>query len=44
MLKVAVDSKLFLQDHGVDVTGEQHTKTRTALEYFSQHIPAATQP
>jgi hypothetical protein len=41
MLTTAVDSRLFLRDRGVDVSGEQHTKTRTALEYFSQHIPAA---
>jgi hypothetical protein len=44
MLTTAVKSRLFLHDHGVDVTGEQHTKTRTALEYFSQHVPAAAQP
>jgi hypothetical protein len=42
MLTTAVDSRLFLRDRGVDVSGEQHTKTRTALEYFSQHIPAAS--
>jgi hypothetical protein len=42
MLTTAVDSRLFLHDRGVDVSGEQHTKTRTALEYFSQHIPAAS--
>jgi hypothetical protein len=41
-LAVAVESKLFLHKRGVDVTGEQHTKTRAALEYFSQHVPAAT--
>ena len=41
MLTVAVNSRLFLHERGVDVTGDQHTKTRTALEYFSQHIPAA---
>jgi hypothetical protein len=41
MLTTAVESRLFLHDHGVNVSGEQHTKTRTALEYFSQHIPAA---
>jgi hypothetical protein len=43
MLTTAVESRLFLHDHGVNVSGEQHTKTRTALEYFSQHIPAAAQ-
>ncbi len=43
MLAVAVKSKLFLHERGVDVTGEQHTKTRAALDYFSQHLPAAAQ-
>jgi len=44
MVKVAVDSRLFLHENGVDISGEQHTKTRTALEYFSQHLPATAQP
>jgi hypothetical protein len=39
MLTVAVDSRVFLHQRGVDVSGEQHTKTRAALEYFSQHVP-----
>jgi hypothetical protein len=43
-LNVAVASKLFLRDRGVDLSGEQHTKTRTALEYFSQHLPTADPP
>jgi hypothetical protein len=41
MLIVAVNSRLFLHERGVDVTGELHTKMRAALEYSSQHIPAA---
>jgi hypothetical protein len=41
MLAVAVETRLFLHERGVDVTGEQQTKTRTALEYFAHHIPAA---
>jgi hypothetical protein len=41
MLAVALDSRLFLHERGVDVTGEQQTKTRTALEYFAQHHLAA---
>jgi hypothetical protein len=44
MLAVAVETRLFLHERGVDVTGEQQTKTRTALEYFAHHIPAAAQP
>jgi hypothetical protein len=43
MLAVALDSRLFLHERGVDVTGEQHTKTRTALRYFSRHLPAPAQ-
>ncbi len=44
MLAVAVETRLFLHERGVDVTGEQQTKTRTALEYFAHHMPAAAQP
>jgi hypothetical protein len=43
MLAVALDSRLFLHERGVDVTGEQQTKTRTALEYFAQHHLAAAE-
>jgi len=38
MLRVAVESRLFLTQKGVDLEGEQQTKTRTALEFFSQHL------
>jgi hypothetical protein len=38
MLNVAVASRLFLSERGVPLTGEQQTKTRTALEFFSQLI------
>ena len=30
------DSRAFLIERGIDLSGEQQTKTRTALEYFSQ--------
>jgi hypothetical protein len=40
MLNVAVQSRLFLSGRGLDLSGDQHTKTRTALEYFSQHVSA----
>jgi hypothetical protein len=39
MLNVAVQSRLFLHERGLDLSGEQQTKTKTALEYFSQHVP-----
>ena len=35
-LQTAIRAKLLLLERGVDVTGEQHTKTKTALEYFSR--------
>jgi hypothetical protein len=34
-LQVATETKLFLTSHGVDLSGEQQTKTKTALEYYS---------
>jgi hypothetical protein len=32
---------VFLADRGVDLYGEQQTKTRTALEYFSSTLQGA---
>ncbi len=37
-LDVAARAKMFLMDQGVEVTGEQQTKTRTALEYFAGRL------
>jgi hypothetical protein len=34
-LDTAARAKRFLLDQGVEVTGEQQTKTKTALEYFA---------
>jgi len=34
--QLAAETKAFLADRGVDLSGEQQTKTRTALEYFSK--------
>jgi hypothetical protein len=33
--QVAMETRLFLEKRGVDLTGDQQTKTRTALEYFA---------
>ena len=33
---VAMRTRVFLEGRGIDLTGLQQTKTRTALEYFSQ--------
>jgi hypothetical protein len=34
--QVAAETKAFLVERGVDLSGRQQTKTRTALEYFSK--------
>jgi hypothetical protein len=39
-LQVGVESRVFLSGRGVNVSGEQQTKTRTALEYFSRELAA----
>jgi hypothetical protein len=35
---VAAKTKSFLSSHGVDLSGLQQTKTRTALEYFAANL------
>ncbi len=35
-VKVAIESRLFLASKGVELSGDQQTKTRTALEFFTQ--------
>jgi hypothetical protein len=42
MVTSAVQTRLYLHEQGVDLSGEQQTKTRTALEYFAQHLPTDT--
>ena len=39
--QVAVESRAFLAGEGVDLSGEQQTKTRTALEFFSANATGA---
>jgi hypothetical protein len=34
--EVALETRAFLSKQGVDLSGEQHTKTKTALEFFSR--------
>jgi hypothetical protein len=36
--QVAAEARAFLSDRGVDLAGEQQTKTRTALEFFSAEL------
>jgi hypothetical protein len=38
MFQVATEARAFLARSGVDLSGDQQTKTRTALEYFSGHL------
>ena len=40
--QVAAEARAFLTEQGVDLSGEQQTKTRKALRYFAKHAqPAA---
>jgi hypothetical protein len=39
--QVAAETRAFLSSKGVDLDSEQQTKTRTALEFFSQHVEVA---
>ena len=41
--QVSAESRAFLAERGVDLSGRQQTKTRTALEYFSKlHAPSGS--
>jgi hypothetical protein len=39
--QVAAETRAFLTERGVDMSGEQETKTRKALEFFAGHLAAA---
>ncbi len=41
MLAAVVETRAFLQSCGIDLDGEQQTKTRTALEFFTTELAAA---
>ena len=36
--QVAAEARAFLTQKGVELTGEQQTKTKKALEYFSTRL------
>ena len=36
--QVATETRAFLAGHGVDLSGEQETKTNKALAYFAQDV------
>ena len=38
--QVAAEARAFLTERGVDLSGEQETKTKKALEYFSERLRA----
>ena len=38
--QIAAETKAFLTGHGIDLSGEQETKTKKALEFFSQQLQA----
>jgi hypothetical protein len=40
--QVAAETRVYLSDHGVTIGGQQATKTRTALEFFSNQLSAST--
>ena len=39
--QVAMEARAFLETRGVDLSGEQQTKTKTALEFFSDVVTVA---
>ena len=39
-LQVAAETRAFLTQRGIDLTGEQQTKTKKALEFFSKQLQA----
>jgi hypothetical protein len=39
--QVAAEARAYLSERGVNLAGEQQTKTRTALEFFSKSLKAA---
>lgn len=39
--QVAAELRAFLSSRGIDLTSEQHTKTKTALEFFSRNMAEA---
>jgi hypothetical protein len=42
--QAAMETRIILTERGIDLSGEQETKTRKALDYFSAHVQAANNP
>jgi hypothetical protein len=41
MLQAATEARLFFGDHGIDLSGTQETKTKSALQFFAKELKAA---
>ena len=41
--QVAAETRAFLTQHGIDLSGEQETKTKKALEFFSERLQATAE-
>jgi len=42
--QVAAETRAFLAGHGIDLSGEQETKTRKALQFYSRRLRASSPP
>ena len=40
--QIAAETRVFLTGHGIDLSGEQETKTKKALEFFSEQLQETT--
>jgi hypothetical protein len=40
-LQIGLEARTFLTEHGIDLSGEQETKTKKALQFFSQQLRGA---
>jgi hypothetical protein len=40
-IKVMVETRMFLTQHGVDLSGDQETKTKKALDFYSKRLKGA---
>ena len=38
---MAAETRVFLASHGIDLGGEQQTKTKAALEFFATELRGA---
>ncbi len=43
-LDVAAEARSFLAEHGVDLAGQQQTKTKSALDFFARQLRATAAP